>query len=157
MAPGESLISPYEVRATPGYLETLKVPLLRGRFFTEGDTEKSPRVVIVDDRLARKFWPGQDPVGRRMFQPDNPQDLTTPGPNPRWYTVVGVVGETKMAGLVTTDDRIGTYYFPMAQSSTRSLDARRQDNRVIRWRLLRRSAACSPGSIPSCRSTACAR
>ena len=121
MAPGESLVSPYQVRATPGYLETLKVPLLRGRFFTEGDTEKSPRVVIVDDRLARKFWPGQDPVGRRMFQPDNPQDLTTPGPNPNWYMVVGVVGETKMAGLVSTDDRIGTYYFPMAQSSTRSV------------------------------------
>ena len=121
MAPGESLISPYQVHATPGYLETLKVPLLRGRFFTEGDTETSPRVVIVDDRLARKFWPGQDPVGRRMFQPDNPQDLTTPGPNPKWYMVVGVVGETKMAGLVTTDDRIGTYYFPMAQNSTRSV------------------------------------
>ncbi len=121
MAPGESLISPYQVHATPGYLETLRVPLLRGRFFTEGDTETSTRVVIVDDRLARKFWPGKDPVGRRMFQPDNPQDLTTPGPNARWYLVVGVVGETKMAGLVTTDDRIGTYYFPMAQDGTRSL------------------------------------
>ena len=49
MAPGESLISPYQVRATPGYLETLKVPLLRGRFFTEADTATSPRVVIVDE------------------------------------------------------------------------------------------------------------
>ena len=121
MAPGESLISPYQVHATPGYLETMRVPLLRGRFFTDGDTDTSTRVVIVDDRLARKFWPGKDPVGRRMFQPDNPQDLTKPGPNPRWYTVVGVVGETKMAGLVTTDDRIGTYYFPMPQDGMRTM------------------------------------
>jgi ABC-type antimicrobial peptide transport system permease subunit len=50
-----------------------------------------------------------------MFQPDNPQDLVTPGPNARWYTVVGVVSEIKMSGLIETEDRVGAYYFPMAQ------------------------------------------
>jgi predicted permease len=74
MTPGESLISPYWVRATPGYFEAMKIPVLRGRTFNDGDTETSPRVVIVDERLARKFWPGADPVGRRMFQPENPKD-----------------------------------------------------------------------------------
>jgi len=121
MGPGESLISPYRVRATPGYMETLNVSLLRGRLFSDGDTAASLRVVIVDDRLARKFWPGQDPVGRRMFKPENPEELTKPGPNQQWFTVVGVVAETKMAGLVTDEDRTGTYYFPMAQNGTRSL------------------------------------
>lgn len=121
MGPGESLISPYRVRPTPGYMETLNVSLLRGRFFNDSDTAAAPRVVIVDDRLARKFWPGQDPVGRRMFKPENPEEMTKPGPNQQWFTVVGVVGETKMAGLVTDDDRAGTYYFPMAQDGTRSL------------------------------------
>ncbi|HEU4937456.1 MAG TPA: ABC transporter permease [Vicinamibacterales bacterium] len=121
MAPGESLISPYRVIATPGYLETLKVPLKRGRTFNDSDTETSPGVVIVDDRLAQRFWPGIDPVGRRMFQPENPNDLLAPDKNTRWLTVVGVVGETKMAGLVTTEDRVGTYYFPLRQASQRGL------------------------------------
>jgi len=121
MAPGESLISPYRVIATPGYFEALNVPLKRGRTFNDGDTETTPPVVIVDQRLAQRFWPGADPIGRRMFKPENPNDLLAPDKNTRWLTVVGVVGETKMAGLVTTDDRVGTYYFPLRQASPRGL------------------------------------
>jgi predicted permease len=121
MAPGESLISPYRVLVTPGYIETMKIPLLRGRTFHGSDTEASPRVVIVDERLARRFWPGTDPVGRRMFLPENPNDLVSPTKETRWITVVGVVAETKMAGLVSTDDRAGTYYFPMRQVPARSM------------------------------------
>jgi putative ABC transport system permease protein len=121
MAPGESLISPYRVIASPGYIETLGIPLKSGRTFTDSDTESSPPVVIVDERLARKFWPGVDPIGRRMFKPENPKDLTASDKNTRWITVIGVVGETKMAGLVTTEDRVGTYYFPIRQSSQRGL------------------------------------
>lgn len=107
--------------ASPGYFETLGIPLRSGRTFNDGDTESSTPVVIVDDRLARKFWPGADPIGRRMFKPEKPDDLATPGKNTRWLTVIGVVGETKMAGLVTTEDRVGTYYFPIRQESQRSL------------------------------------
>jgi putative ABC transport system permease protein len=121
MAPGESLISPYQVIASPGYMETLGIPLKSGRRFTDSDTESSPLVVIVDERLAQKFWPGADPIGRRMFKPENPNDLTTPNRNTHWLTVIGVVGETKMAGLVTTEDRVGTYYFPIRQASHRGL------------------------------------
>ena len=121
MAPGESLISPYRVRVTPGYMETLRVPLKSGRYFTESDTESAPPVVIVDEALARKFWPGQDPVGRRMFKPENAEDLTKPAANQQWITVVGVVGETKMAGLVTEDTRAGTCYFPNSQSGIRTM------------------------------------
>ena len=121
MAPGESLISPYRVIATPGYFEGLNVPLKRGRTFNDSDTETSPPVVIVDERLAQRFWRGGDPIGRRMFKPENPKDLLMPDKNTRWLTVVGVVGETKMAGLVATEDRAGTYYFPLRQSSQRGL------------------------------------
>ena len=121
MAPGESLISPYRVVVTPGYMEALAVPLKSGRLFTESDTDTSQPVAIVDESLARKFWPGQNPIGRRMFQPENPQNLTQPAPNQRWITVIGVVGETKMAGLVASDTRAGTYYFPLAQSSMRTM------------------------------------
>jgi len=121
MAPGESLISPYRVTITPGYMEALKVALKSGRFFTDGDTPTSQPVVIVDETLAKKFWPGQDPVGRRMFKPQNPQDFATPGPDTRWITVIGVVGATSMAGLVTSDARLGTYYFPMTQDGMRTM------------------------------------
>ena len=121
MVPGESLISPYQVTASAGYMEALRVPLRRGRYFTGSDTAQSPLVVIVDERLAKKFWPGQDPVGRRMFKPQNADDFTKPGPKTQWITVVGVVGETKMAGLVTSDTRVGTYYFPMPQDAMRTM------------------------------------
>lgn len=121
MAPGESLVSPFRVTASPGYLETLGVTLKSGRLFTDSDTATSQPVVIVDEQLARKFWPGKDPIGRRMFQPENANNLTQPAPNQRWLTVVGVVGATKMAGLVTSDTRAGTYYFPIEQSGVRTL------------------------------------
>jgi predicted permease len=121
MAPGESLISPYRISASPGYLEALQVPLKSGRLFADSDTASSQPVVIVDEVLARKFWPGQDPVGRRMFRPENRDELTKPGPNTRWITVVGVVGETKLAGLVNSDTRFGTYYFPVAQDAVRTM------------------------------------
>ena len=121
MAPGESLISPYRVEATPGYLETLRVPLKAGRYFSDADTDTSQPVVIVEEVLAAKFWPGRDPLGRRLFLPDNAENITQPSPNQRWLTVIGVVGETKMAGLVTSETRVGTYYFPASQASLRSM------------------------------------
>jgi putative ABC transport system permease protein len=121
MSPGESLVSPYRVAASPGYMEALGIPLQSGRVFSDSDTETSQKVVIVDERLARKFWPGGNPVGRRMFRPGSSGDITKPAPNQEWLTVIGVVGPTKMAGLVTADDRAGTYYFPMAQAPFRTM------------------------------------
>src|SRR5690606_17777554 len=106
---------------TPGYMEALRIPLKGGRFFTDSDTSSSPPVAIVDEALAAKFWPGQDPVGRRLRRPQSPEDFVTPAPDTRWITVVGVVGSTKMAGLVTSDTRVGTSYFPMSQEGMRSM------------------------------------
>ncbi|MEO6212107.1 MAG: ABC transporter permease [Vicinamibacterales bacterium] len=121
MSPGESLISPYRVASSPGYMEALKIPLVSGRLFTDSDTDRSQQVVIVDERLAGKFWPGPDAVGRRLFRPENPDNFTRPAANQQWLTVVGVVGETKMAGLVTAENRVGTYYFPLTQSPFRTM------------------------------------
>jgi predicted permease len=121
-APGESLVSPYRVVVTPGYMEALRIPLKGGRLFAGSDTPASQRVAIVDEALAAKFWPGQDAVGRRMRLPQSNDDLLAPGPDTQWITVVGVVGSTKMAGLVTSDTRAGTYYFPLAQSAIRTMN-----------------------------------
>jgi predicted permease len=121
MAPGESLISPYRVSVTRGYFEAMGIPAVAGRLFTDSDTDTSPGVVIVDQKLARRFWGDTSPVGRRMFSPDNAKDLTKPGPKARWYTVVGVVPEVRISGLVATDDRVGAYYFPLTQDVRRAM------------------------------------
>jgi putative ABC transport system permease protein len=71
---------------------TLGTPLLGGRFFSIWDRPEAPRVAIVNDALARRSWPGQDPVGRRFTL--GPQDSDGP-----WYTVVGVVGNMRRQGL----------------------------------------------------------
>ena len=70
MAPGESLISPFNSSVSPGYFEAMSIPLKRGRLFTASDDERAPKVLIIDERLAQRFWKGQDPVGRRMWKPD---------------------------------------------------------------------------------------
>lgn len=121
MSPGESLISPYMIRVTPGYFEAMQVALREGRLFTDSDTAEAPRVVIVDEKLARRFWGAASPVGRRMYQPGNAQDLITPGPSTRWFTVIGVVSEVRISGFVATDDRYGAYYFPAAQNTVRNV------------------------------------
>jgi predicted permease len=121
MAPGESLISPYSISVSRGYFEAMGIPAVAGRLFTDSDTDAAPRVVIVDQKLARRFWGDSNPVGRRMFKPDSAQDITTPGPKARWFTVVGVVPEVRISGFVASDDRVGAYYFPHAQETDRGV------------------------------------
>jgi putative ABC transport system permease protein len=77
-----------------GYLLTLGVPLLRGRDFTDDDNERTASVGMVNARLAREFWPNDDPIGKRFM-------FGRPGPNNplKWITVVGVTGDTKLYGL----------------------------------------------------------
>jgi putative ABC transport system permease protein len=70
----------------------LGTPLLRGRFFSIADRPEAPVVAIINDALARRSWPGQDPVGRRFML--GPRDSGGP-----WYTVVGVVADMRRQGL----------------------------------------------------------
>ena len=74
------------------FFRTLGTPLLRGRIFSIGDRPEAPRVAIINDALARRSWPGQDPVGRRFKF--GPRDSDGP-----WFTVVGVVANMRRQGL----------------------------------------------------------
>ena len=74
---------------TPGYLEALGIPLLQGRGFTAEDDERRDPVILINDRAARLWWSGVDPIGRRLQS----------GGAQRWFTVVGVVGDLREAGL----------------------------------------------------------
>ena len=121
MKPGESLISPMQVNVTPGYFETMRTPLLRGRYFNERDNEMNPGVVIIDERVAQKFWPGKDPIGKRMYRPANSGDLLKVNVNTKWLTVVGVVREVQLEDLAGRPDSAGAYYFPAAQAVPRGL------------------------------------
>ncbi len=121
MAPGESLISPARTEVTPGYFEAMGIPILRGRLFEESDDQSAANVILVDERLAEKFWPGADPLGKRMYEADTAEDFVSPGANVTWHRVIGVVGSIRQRGLVESDDRIGAYYFPYRQSPWRYL------------------------------------
>jgi predicted permease len=74
-----------------GYFETLGVPLRQGRFFERADDQQAPLVAIVNEALSRQYWPGENPVGRRI--------AIDPGTAPEWRTVVGVVGDVRQMGL----------------------------------------------------------
>ena len=120
--PGESVVSPNQLYMTPGYLEAMKIRLKSGRFFSDSDTADAPRAVIVDENLAKKFWPGQDPVGKRVYLPDSPEDVARPGPKVTWLNVVGVVASVKLKGLVEGENaRAGAFYQAQAQTPPRGV------------------------------------
>jgi hypothetical protein len=76
-------------------------------------------VVIVDEQLARHCWPNQDPIGRRMYQPDNPANPMQTDAKTRWYSVVGVVRSVRLEDLAGARSAFGAYYFPDADNPSR--------------------------------------
>jgi predicted permease len=121
MKPGESLVAPYQVTISPGYFEAMGIPLTRGRLFTDSDNERAPKVVVIDERLAKRFFGDADPVGRRLWKPDSPDDLTKPPTSTsKFYNIVGVVANTRVTGL-TEKDPVGMYFFPYAQDGANGM------------------------------------
>jgi predicted permease len=117
MEPGESLVSPSRVVVTPRYFEAMGVELIEGRFYDATDTPESAPVIMVDDRLAQKFWPGESAIGKRMYRPESIEDIAAITEDTVFLDVVGVVRSMKLRALVDADERVGTYFFPYAQSS----------------------------------------
>jgi predicted permease len=121
MRPGESLISPNRIEVTPGYFEAMGVKLVRGRFFDERDAPKAQQTVIVDEKLARHFWPNQDPIGRRMYLPQDLNNLLAINEKTVFLYVIGVIRDMKLHALTEDKLTVGAYYFPMAQSVSSGL------------------------------------
>jgi len=121
---GESVVAPHLITASDGYFEAMHIPLVRGRYFDSRDAATTPPVVIVDERLARRFWPGRDAIGRRLSRPSDPRgilDLLTRGPDTRYLTVVGIVANVQLTGLTPKDPPVGAFYLPYAQQPARSI------------------------------------
>jgi putative ABC transport system permease protein len=88
---------------SPSYFQTLRIPLLAGRYFNDGDGASSPPVVVVNRRMAETFWPDQSPLGHRV-RPDSSMP---------WFTVVGEVADAKNKGV---SEAAGTeLYFALGQ------------------------------------------
>jgi predicted permease len=84
----------------------MKIPLLRGRFFTEADTANAQLVTIVNQKLAQHYWPNQDPIGKRVRV--GTQEMQTP-----WLTIVGEIGDVKLSSPDAPTKQ--QFYFPVAQ------------------------------------------
>jgi putative ABC transport system permease protein len=95
------------------FFRALGTPLLGGRFFSIGDGPDAPRVAIINDAMARRSWPGRNPVGRRLKL--GPRDSESP-----WYTVVGVVADMRRQGLER--EPVPQMFESLAQNPPRSVD-----------------------------------
>jgi putative ABC transport system permease protein len=91
---------------SPDYFRALQTPLLKGRFFTDADNPDAPPVIIVNQTFAKKFWPDQEPLGKRIV-------MGGMSDKPNWITVVGVVGDMRHFGLDV--DPKPEMYVPFAQ------------------------------------------
>jgi putative ABC transport system permease protein len=92
---------------TPDYFRVMHIPLLRGRLLTDADNTTTQRVAVISDRMARRFWPDQDPLGKRF----KAGPVESPAP---WITVVGVVGDLLHHWF--NNERNPTFYLPFEQS-----------------------------------------
>jgi putative ABC transport system permease protein len=98
----------YRCTVSQGYFETMGIPLLQGREFTERDREGAPTVVLVNETAARRYWPAQNPVGSRL-------SFTTGRTQPNWLEIVGVVRDVRHDGLDSPAKP--TIYLPFLQSA----------------------------------------
>ena len=112
-APGHEPVT-YERVCRPGYFHTMGVPLVAGREFTDRDTADAPGVVVINEKLARRYWPSEDPVGKRITF-DNPRTAAPGAPGPRWLTVVGVIRDVKQDNWVKAPEE--EIYEPFQQSA----------------------------------------
>jgi predicted permease len=90
-------------RATTGYFQTMGIPLLSGRLVTEQDVTNNTGAVVINEAMAKRFWPGEDPIGKRI------STATSNGQQTQWQTIVGVVGSVRHLGL-DVEPRPEIYY-----------------------------------------------
>ena len=121
MRPGESLMAPSNVVVSSGYLEAMSVRLASGRLFDARDAAAAPKVAIIDDRLARAFWPTQEAVGRRLYRPTDVKDFAKITPQTVFINVVGVIKEMQLMDPRGDYTPVGVVYLPFEQEPNRGM------------------------------------
>ncbi|HEX6464811.1 MAG TPA: FtsX-like permease family protein, partial [Vicinamibacterales bacterium] len=118
--PGENPNGDWQV-VTPGYFESMGIPLLRGRTFLDSDNENSPIVAVISETMAARYWPGEDAIGKRF---------RIGAPSPPWITVVGLVGHVRHSSLIERPR--SEMYVPHAQWAAAGASTRLAMTFVIR-------------------------
>jgi putative ABC transport system permease protein len=98
------------------YFEAMGIPLLRGRFFSDVDTEDTQPVFIIDEELARRHWPGEDPIGTRVTWRKEGRTLSG--------EIIGVVGSVRWGGMAATPPATTYWWFPQAPGRQLTIVAR---------------------------------
>jgi putative ABC transport system permease protein len=135
---------------TPGFLKTYGMRLLRGRDFTDGDRGDTRLVAIINESMAKRFWPGQDPIGKRIHE-----DVPTQN-DLGWTEIVGVTNDIAIGGDLTKAPAY-TFYRPFAQNSNRFLVFTlhsRSDPRLLKDGVRRIFAKTEPDMVISLMATA---
>ena len=99
-------------RVSPGYFETMGIPLIRGRTLLESDTDQSPFVIVINETMARRAWPGQDPIGARF-------KWGRIGDDRPWREVVGIVADTRQVSLA--DEPEPEVFMPFLQEASSAM------------------------------------
>ena len=123
---------------TPGYLETMGIPLLAGRGLAQSDREHAPAVAVVNETMAREHWPGEDPIGKRLkrvWQKD-------------WITVVGVAGDVKYDGLASPIEPEIYRPFLQAPAGNMSIVVRAAHDPTAAAASLREAVASVDATVP---------
>ena len=136
---------------SPGFFETLRIPVRRGRPLTPEDRAGGRRVAVIDEEFVRRYWPKEDPIGKRItFGPPAGAADTSAR---EWIEIVGVVGHTKHEGL-DADARL-QLYLPYAQVGRADSHGSRPHRRRPRGVREPDAAARCSRSIPTSRSPVC--
>lgn len=143
MAPGESVISVYHVSVSDGYFEAIGARLLAGRWFDERDVEGRRRVIIIDERLSRRFFPEGNAVGQRMWALRG-TELAPPSED-EMLTVVGVVAEMRLTDVVDDPGVRSNGAFPARETGTQGSHGCRRGGAAPGNAALHRDRTSAPG------------
>src|SRR5262249_11555527 len=102
------------VSVSPSYFQTLRIPLVRGRYLTARDADGLPEIVVINEAAARRYWPDSDPIGPR---------ISFSFEQPRWLEIVGIVGDVKSRSLDVDPEPEAylSYLQPAVTGSTRGM------------------------------------
>ncbi|MDX1394666.1 MAG: ADOP family duplicated permease [Gemmatimonadota bacterium] len=121
--PGELPPSAWVNTTSPGYFRAMGIPLVAGRAFEAADHRDSTGAVVIDEAIAERFWPGEDPLGKRLYPS---QTINEDG----WYTVVGVVGSTRAREIMEEPE--GMIYLPQVGTDDQAWWTTHQTTMTVR-------------------------
>jgi predicted permease len=138
--PGEAPGAVYRI-VTPGYFAAMRLPLIRGRDITETDNVIAPGVIIINEQAARQYWPGEDPIGKRICFDD---DTTNPS---AWLTVIGIAKDAKQDSW--TDKATPEVYLAAFQNHDYLGDSGSEASKHMNYITLVARSAVNPATVAS--------